>query len=142
MMRMMFTSGTTGKPKGVTHNHNTSLWPARMLNMDMAVDETDVMLLFLPMSLNWGYLSILQTVLAGCKLVIMEKFAAEPALQVIEREGVTYFAAAPASIVSMLAVPGQEKYDLTSLRTVITGGTSCPLTDPRFRKRIKGDLIV
>lgn len=142
MMRMMFTSGTTGKPKGVTHNHNTSLWPARMLNMDMEVAEDDVMLLFLPLALNWGYLSVLQTVLAGCKLVLMEKFAAEPAMKLIEAERVTYFAAAPASIVAMLNVPGQEGYDLTSLRTVITGGTSCPIETIRaFRKRIQGDLI-
>jgi len=142
MMRMMFTSGTTGKPKGVTHNHNTSLWPARMLNMDMEVGEDDVMLLFLPLALNWGYLSVLQIVLAGCKLVLMEKFAAEPALKLIEAERVTYFASAPASIVAMLNVPGHEGYDLSSLRTVITGGTSCPIETIRaFRKRIQGDLI-
>ncbi|REF68694.1 MULTISPECIES: class I adenylate-forming enzyme family protein [Paracoccus] len=142
MMRMMFTSGTTGSPKGVTHNHNTSLWPARMLNMDMEVGEDDVMLLYLPLALNWGYLSVLQTVLAGCKLVIMEKFAAEPALQVIEAERVTYVATAPASIVAMLNVPGQERYDLSSLKTVISGGTSCPLETIRaFRARIQGDLI-
>ncbi len=142
MTRMMFTSGTTGKPKGVTHNHNTSLWPARMLNMDMDVGEEDVMLLFLPLALNWGYLSVLQVVLAGCKLVLMEKFAAEPALKLIEAERVTYFAAAPASIVAMLNVPEQEAFDLSSLRTVITGGTSCPIETIRtFRKRIEGDLI-
>lgn len=142
MMRMMFTSGTTGSPKGVTHNHNTSLWAARMLNMDMEVNEDDVMLLYLPLALNWGYLSVLQIVLAGCRLVIMEKFAAEPALQIIERERVSYVATAPASIVSMLNVPGQEKYDLSSLKTVISGGTSCPLETIRaFRKRIQGDLI-
>lgn len=142
MMRMMFTSGTTGSPKGVTHNHNTSLWPARMLNMDMGVGEDEVMLLYLPLALNWGYLSVLQIVLAGCRLVIMEKFAAEPALQIIERERVTYVATAPASIVAMLNVPGQEKYDLSSLRTVISGGTSCPIETIRaFRARIGGDLI-
>ncbi|MDR5655460.1 class I adenylate-forming enzyme family protein [Ruixingdingia sedimenti] len=142
MMRMMFTSGTTGNPKGVTHNHNTSLWPARMLNMDMGVGEDEVMLLYLPLALNWGYLSVLQTVLAGCRLVIMEKFTAEAALRAIEAERVTYVATAPASLVAMLALPGQEKYDLTSLRTVISGGTSCPVETIRtFRKRIAGDLI-
>lgn len=142
MMRMMFTSGTTGSPKGVTHNHNTSLWPARMLNRDMAVGADEVMLLYLPLALNWGYLSVLQTVLAGCRLVLMEKFAAEPALELIQRERVTYVATAPASLVAMLNLPGQEGYDLTSLRTVITGGTSCPIELIRaFRARIRGDLI-
>lgn len=142
MMRMMFTSGTTGKPKGVTHNHNTSLFPAKMLNGDMEVTEDDVMLLFLPMALNWGYLSILQTVLAGCKLVIMEKFHAAKALEAIQSKRVTYFAAAPASVVSMLNLEGQEKYDLSSLRTVILGGTSCPVETIRaFRKRCSADLI-
>ncbi|MEP3330346.1 class I adenylate-forming enzyme family protein [Sedimentitalea sp.] len=142
VMRMMFTSGTTGLPKGVTHNHNTSLWPARMLNADMGVDKEDVMLLYLPLALNWGYLSVLQVLLAGCRLVIMEKFSAEAALQAIATEKVTYLATAPASIVAMLTVLEQKEYDLSSLRSVITGGTSCPLETIRaFRNHIDGDLI-
>lgn len=142
MMRMMFTSGTTGQPKGVTHNHNTSLWPARMLNRDMEVAEDDVMLLYLPLALNWGYLTVLQCVLAGCRLVLIEKFAADTALRLIEQEKVTYVVTAPASIVAMLAAPGQQTHDLSSLRTVISGGTSCPIETIRaFRQRIDGDLI-
>jgi non-ribosomal peptide synthetase component E (peptide arylation enzyme) len=142
LMRMMFTSGTTGKPKGVTHNHNTSLWPARMLNMDMEIGREDVMLLYLPLALNWGYLTVLQTVLAGGRLVIMEQFRARVAIATIEREKVTYIPTAPAAIVSILNLPGQEKYDLSSLRTVICGGTSCPVETIRAaRKRIDADLI-
>lgn len=142
MMRMMFTSGTTGSPKGVTHSHNTSLWPARMLNGDMGVGPDEVMLLYLPLALNWGYLSVLQTVLGGGRLVIMEKFAPEAALRLIEAERVTYLATAPAALVAMLNAPGQDSYDLTSLRTVMSGGTSCPVETIRaFRRRIRGDLI-
>ena len=92
--------------------------------------------------INWGYLTVLQTVLAGCRLVLMEQFRAAQALELIERERVTYIPTAPASIVGMLNVPDQEKYDLSSLRTVITGGTSCPVEMIRaFRRRIDGDLI-
>ncbi|MFC4272647.1 AMP-binding protein [Sneathiella chungangensis] len=142
IMRMMFTSGTTGNPKGVTHNHNTSLWPARMLNKDMDLGSDEVMLLYLPLALNWGYLTVLQTVMAGCRLVLMENFDARKALEIIETEKVTYIPTAPAAIVALLNAPNQEKYDLSSLRTVITGGTSCPVELVRkFQRRLDGNLI-
>ncbi|MFT3975781.1 MAG: AMP-binding protein [Sphingomonas bacterium] len=125
--RILFTSGTTGNPKGVTHNHNTSLWPARMLNRDMGLGADEVMLLYLPLALNWGYLTIVQAVMAGCRVVVMEQFRAEQALALIQSERVTFIPTAPASIVSMLNVPDLARYDVSSLRMVITGGTSCPL---------------
>jgi acyl-CoA synthetase (AMP-forming)/AMP-acid ligase II len=54
----------------------------------------------------------------------MERFSAEAALELIERERVTYIPTAPASIVAMLNSPALTKHDLGSLRIVITGGAS------------------
>ncbi len=142
VMRMAFTSGTTGNPKGVIHSHNTTLSTCRTLNRDMGVSGTEVFLIYLPLGLNWGYLTLVQTVIAGAKAVLLDQFSARAALQLVERERVTFIPTAPASIISMLNEPDLGRFDLSSLRVVITGGASCPVETIReFRARMHGHLI-
>jgi acyl-CoA synthetase (AMP-forming)/AMP-acid ligase II len=142
VMRMAFTSGTTGNPKGVIHSHHTTLSTCRTLSADMAVTDREVLLAYLPLGLNWGYLTLVQAVLAGAKAVLLDQFSAAATLELIERERVTFIPTAPASIIAMLDHPGLGRYDLSSLRVVITGGASCPLETIRdFRARMRGHLI-
>jgi non-ribosomal peptide synthetase component E (peptide arylation enzyme) len=124
VMRMCFTSGTTGNPKGVLHCFNTTLCTCETFNRELAVTADDVMLDYLPVGLNWGYMTLVQAVMAGARVVLMERFSAEGALELIERERVTYIPTAPASIVAMLNSPAIAQRDLGSLRIVITGGAS------------------
>jgi len=141
-MRMAFTSGTTGNPKGVIHSHNTTLSTCRTLNGDMRVTEDEVFLVYLPLGLNWGYLTLVQAVMAGARAVLLDQFGARAALELIQRERVTYIPTAPASIIAMLNEPELGRFDLSSLRVVITGGASCPVETIReFRARIRGHLI-
>jgi acyl-CoA synthetase (AMP-forming)/AMP-acid ligase II len=123
-MRMCFTSGTTGNPKGVLHCFNTTLGTCGIFNRLLEVGERDVMLDYLPVGLNWGYCTLVQSVMAGAKAVLMERFSAAGALEIIERERVTYIPTAPASIVAMLNAPDLARRDLSTLRVVITGGAS------------------
>jgi acyl-CoA synthetase (AMP-forming)/AMP-acid ligase II len=142
VMRMAFTSGTTGNPKGVIHSHNTTLSTCRNLNRDMQVTEREVFLIYLPLGLNWGYLTLVQTVLAGARAVLLDQFTGRTALELIDRERVTFIPTAPASIISMLNEPDLGRFDLSSLRVVITGGASCPIETIReFRARMQGHLI-
>jgi len=124
VMRMCFTSGTTGNPKGVLHCFNTTLCTCETFNAELAVTGNDVMLDYLPVGLNWGYMTLVQSAMAGARVVLMERFAADAALDLIETERVTYIPTAPASIVAMLNAPALAKHDLRSLRIVITGGAS------------------
>ncbi|WP_404610978.1 AMP-binding protein [Caballeronia udeis] len=124
IMRMCFTSGTTGNPKGVLHSFNTTLCAARFLNRDMHVAQNDVLLAYLPVALNWGYLTLLQSVMAGACTVLLERFSARAALARIESERVTYIPTAPAAIVAMLNAPEQRVTDCSSLRVMVTGGAS------------------
>jgi non-ribosomal peptide synthetase component E (peptide arylation enzyme) len=142
VMRMAFTSGTTGNPKGVIHSHNTTLAACRNLNADMSVTDRDVFLIYLPLGLNWGYLTLIQALLAGARAVLLDQFSGAEALSLIARERVTFVPTAPASIISMLNEPDLPRTDLSSLRVVITGGASCPIETIReFRQRIGGHLI-
>ena len=142
IFRMAFTSGTTGDPKCVLHSFNTTLYASRLLNADMRVTEKDVLLIYLPMGLNWGYLTMLQTILAGARAVLLERFSAAAALELIEKEKVTYIATAPASIVAILNDPSLKSRDLSSLRVVITGGASAAVETIRaYQASVHGHLI-
>ena len=142
VMRMAFTSGTTGNPKGVTHSFNTTLPAGEILNSAMEVTEHEVFLAYLPLGLNWGYLTLLQSIMAGARVVLLDRFSGRGALELIEREGVTFIPSAPASLIAMLNDPELDRFDLRSLRVVITGGAACPLETLRtFRARVPGRLI-
>jgi non-ribosomal peptide synthetase component E (peptide arylation enzyme) len=142
IFRMAFTSGTTGDPKCVLHSFNSTLPAVRQINSDMAVTERDVQLVYLPVCLNWGYLCLLQTIVAGSRAVLLERFSAKAALDLIERERVTYIATAPASIVAILNEPGLAKRDVSSLRVVITGGASAAIETIRaYQACMPGHLL-
>jgi len=142
VMRMAFTSGTTGNPKGVTHSFETTLPAADILNGAMNVTEREVFLIYLPLGLNWGYLTLLQSIMAGARAVLLDRFTGRAALELIERERVTFIPSAPASIIAMLNDPELSRFDLSSLRVVITGGASCPIETIRaYRAHMPGHLI-
>jgi non-ribosomal peptide synthetase component E (peptide arylation enzyme) len=140
--RMCFTSGTTGDPKCALHSFNTTLYAVELLNHDMEVTEREVFLAFLPLGLNWGYITLLQSILAGATLVLMERFSPRAALELIQNERVSYIPTAPAGLVGLLNAPGAETFDVSSLRVVITGGASAAVETIReYQKRMKGHLI-
>ena len=142
VLRLLFTSGTTGDPKAVVHTHNTSLCSCRFHVRDYAIAADSAFLLFLPVGLNWGFGTTIQTLIAGCKVVYLDVFRPEVALALIERERITHFATAPAGLVALLAAPDFGRYDLSSLRVVITGGASCPIElIRRWRAAAPGHLL-
>jgi acyl-CoA synthetase (AMP-forming)/AMP-acid ligase II len=124
VMRMCFTSGTTGNPKGVLHCFNTTLWAAELFNRELGVTEDDVMLGFLPVGLNWGYLNLVQSVMAGSRIVMIERFNAAAVLKLIDAERITYVPTPPAAIVALLNAPEIASHGMATLRTMITGGAS------------------
>jgi non-ribosomal peptide synthetase component E (peptide arylation enzyme) len=142
VFRMAFTSGTTGDPKCVLHSFNTTLYAPWLLNRDMGITERDVLLVYLPVGLNWGYFTLMQTIMVGARAVLMERFSGRAALEMIERERVTFVPTAPASIVAILADPELSRFDLSSLRVVVTGGASAAIETIRdYQARAKGHLI-
>lgn len=142
VMRMAFTSGTTGDPKGVMHSFNTTLYAAELVNTEMGVTDEEIFLIWLPLGLNWGYLTIVQTVMSGSTSVLMERFNPEEALKWIERYRVSFIPTAPASLVSIMNVPDFKRYDCSSLRVVVTGGASAAIeTIQDYQKSMSGHLL-
>ena len=142
LSRTAFTSGTTGNPKAVLHVHNTTNCPLRFLNRGQRITAESVFLVFLPAGLNWGLFNVLQALHVGCRLVLQDIFRPEEALALIERERVTHFCCAPAHLVAMLNAPGFDRYDLSSVEVMMTGGASCPIEVIReVRDRLPGQLL-
>jgi long-chain acyl-CoA synthetase len=134
---IFYTSGTTGKPKGAlgTHRNITStiwtamaaiaraflrrgeMWPAP------EIVPQRVTLLSVPFFHVTGCISTLvPTVNNGNKLVLMRKWDAETALQLIERERVTVTGGVPTIAWQLVEHPNRSKYDLSSLEMLAYGG--------------------
>jgi len=142
LARVAFTSGTTGDPKAVLHLHNTTNCAVRFINRDHRLSADDVILLFLPVGLNWGLFNVLQAVMSGASLVMLEQFTASTAMELIEKHGVSYLCCAPAHLVAILNNADVAERDLSSLKVVVTGGASCPIEVIQdFGKQIPGTLL-
>ena len=142
LARTAFTSGTTGNPKAVLHTHNTTNCALGFLNRGQRIAADSVLLVFLPVGLNWGLFNVLQAIDAGCRVILQDIFRPEEALALISSERVTHFCCAPAHLVAMLNVPDFGNHDLDSLQVVMTGGASCPIEVIReVQARMPGHLL-
>ena len=136
---ILYTSGTTGKPKGAlgTHRNMTSNVGAggisavrNFLRAGEPVPESDphklpqrVTLLVVPFFHATGLSATLgPTMNAGGKIVLMRRWDAEPAMRLIEREKVMATGGVPTIAWQLIEHPAREKYDLSSLMSVTYGG--------------------
>src|SRR2546427_1959483 len=118
---MLYTSGTTGDPKGALLSHRTYALQAMQTQTTTGLGEDDVGLCMFPMFHMGGWAMPLGYWANGGTVVLMEK--AEPAeiLRAVARERVTYLYLIPTLYNAVLALPGFERTDLTSLRAIGSG---------------------
>jgi acyl-CoA synthetase (AMP-forming)/AMP-acid ligase II/ABC-type nitrate/sulfonate/bicarbonate transport system permease component len=119
----LYTSGTTGKPKGVilTYDHLT-YFPESMKAMQ-TLSEEDVQGAVLPMSHISGPIVLNLTVDVGHTLVIIDEIRPKKILEEIQRNKINYFHAVPPIYKMILNLPSRDRYDLSSLRSVAMMGT-------------------
>jgi len=126
--RLMYTSGTTGRPKGVMLTHANLAWKNHAHLVEFGVTSTDLGLACGPLY-HVGALDLTTTTLiaAGGSTIIHRVFDAESVVDEIERSRVTCIWLAPAMVNAILALPGIEQRDLSSVRLLIDGGEKMPI---------------
>jgi len=123
---MLYTSGTTGSPKGTLVSHRTYWLQATTSHLQLGFSEDDVGLSMFPMFHMGGWSLPLGFWHTGATVVIMPKAEPRAILETIARERVTYLYAVPTVYASLLAVPDLDAFDLGSLR--LLGGGTAPMT--------------
>jgi long-chain acyl-CoA synthetase len=119
----LYTSGTTGKPKGVilTYDHHT-YFPESMKALQPLSDK-DIQGSVLPMSHISGPIVLNLLVDMGHTVVIIDEIRPKKILEEVQRNKINYFHAVPPIFQMLLNLPSRERYDLSSLRFVAMMGT-------------------
>ncbi len=125
---IMYTSGTTGLPKGAVHTHNTAIWAATTINITADFRYGDRYLVALPLFHVGALTPCTCTVHKGITNVVMRSFDPVRAWQAIDAERVSVMLAVPAMLNFMLQVPDREKYDHGALRWCMSGAAPVPVT--------------
>ena len=124
---VLYTSGTTGNPKGVLHSHNTILSEVDAVIHYWGIDEHDIVLMPSPVTHITGYLYALEIAfVAGVKVVFMERWNAREAVELIARHGVTFSVGATPFLKELVDEVDRCKATLPSLRLFMSGGAPVP----------------
>jgi len=124
-----YTSGTTGKPKGVMTTHQQYIrFNLGFINGIGGFTEVDRLCVAAPFSHNFGNSQgILTPAICGAASVLIEAFDPKKCLELIEQEGGTFFAGSPTMYIKMLRDEGFSKYDLSSLRSGLIAAAPAPV---------------
>ncbi|MBW2136776.1 MAG: long-chain fatty acid--CoA ligase, partial [Deltaproteobacteria bacterium] len=124
---LLYTSGTTGKPKGAMICHYAAVRGSWEYSQGFGATGEDMFIGFLPMCHSYGCGAVLiQPVVLQSTVAIMDKFEPEKAFQIIEQHRVTLQPGAPAHYILELNHPKRNDYDLTSLRAGLIAGQIAP----------------
>ncbi len=127
LLFIMYTSGTTGLPKGVMHSHRTVQWMIFTMAATSEMRHGDRYLNSLPLFHVGALAPILGAVFAGDTVVMLKVFDPLRSWELIDEEKIDTTLMVPAMLQFMLAVYDPEKHDLSTLRWVMSGAAPVPV---------------
>lgn len=139
IVTILYTSGTTGAPKGVMSTHDGVINTTAASSENQKLTEEDRLCLSVPLSHMFGCICVvLAAVIRGAGVVIpSQTFDPLKILEAIERERCTALYGSPSSFIAIMEHPEFRHFDLKTLRTGIMGGAQCPM---EVMKRVVGDM--
>jgi long-chain acyl-CoA synthetase len=126
---ILYTSGTTGKPKGAELTHGNLRRNVEISAIGLTkLTEDDILLGALPLFHSFGQTcSMNSAVRAGASLDLMPRFDPTRALELMDRDGITVFQGVPTMYYALLNHPERERYDTSKLRLCVSGGAALPV---------------
>ncbi len=124
---LMYTSGTTGEPKGVMHTNNTLISNIVKYVERVDLGPEDVVLMASPIAHLTGFLyGVMMPIMLGGRAVLMDVWNPDKAVHIISDEGVTFTMASTPFLSDLTNSPAVEECDLNSLHTFLTAGAPIP----------------
>jgi len=140
---MLYTSGTTGDPKGVLSSHRSYVLAAAQSQNGLRLGEEDVGVSMFPMFHMGGWALPLGLWWSGATAVILPKAEPEACLAAIARERATYFYGIPTLYQWMMDAPRFASHDLTSLRLIASGTSAMSAEQVRaIRDRFPAEAMI
>jgi len=127
LVTLMYTSGTTGRPKGAMLSHGNFMSIAAVNAKMVQIDDQDLYLTATPYCHIFFVQSVLGPFYAGAGVMTMKRFHAEKVFELISRYRVTHFAGVPTMYIFMLEQFEGGKYDLGSWRVAVSAAASMPV---------------
>lgn len=123
-MVVWYSSGTTGRPKGIVKSFNALQWTAILFGMEMGFRSDSVTLLSTPISASATWLNMLSAVFVGGTIVLTPKFFASQFLALVVTHRVTHTQLVPTQLDAIAADPSLHEADGSSLRAVLSVGSA------------------
>jgi long-chain acyl-CoA synthetase len=124
---IVYTSGTTGRPKGAELTHIQLYMNADIPGRLFDIQPDDITLTVLPLFHVFGLSSIMNIcVRFGCTMSLVPRFDPAAVLEAIQRDRATIFEGVPTMYIALLEYPELDSYDVSSMRVAISGGASIP----------------
>jgi acyl-CoA synthetase (AMP-forming)/AMP-acid ligase II len=141
---ILFTSGTTGQPKGAMSAHRQTVGVADAWGALGGVGPEDRYLVVNPFFHSFGYkVGIVTGLLTGATLYPVATFDLDETMRLVQDERITVLPGAPTIYQSLLAAPNRGDYDLSSLRLAVTGAAVVPVVlIERMRDELAIDQVV